>query len=102
MPQKKEATQEGLVEWINSKGKKFLRKELRDVSSHYHSMSIKDIHASDVRFSVYPLKNFSANFKSLKMKLDGLRMQVEFDNRAVYEYTKMYPRTPNNEWAYPH
>ncbi len=33
-------------------------------------MIIKDIHASDERFSAYPLKNFSANFKSLKKKTD--------------------------------
>ncbi len=90
------------MEWINNKGRKFRKKELWDVSSRYHSISIKEIHASDVRFSVYPLKNFSDNFKSLKTKLDGLRMQVEFGNQAVYEHKKSYPRTPNNERAYSH
>ena len=66
----KKTAQEGLVEWKKSDGKKLLKKELWDVSSRYHSMSIKDIHASDERFSAYPLKNFSANFKSLKKKID--------------------------------
>ncbi len=69
----KKTAQEGLVEWKKSDGKKLLKKELWDVSSRYHSMSIKDIHASDERFSAYPLKNFSANFKSLKKKIDQLR-----------------------------
>jgi hypothetical protein len=99
---KKEVTLGGLAEWINSEGKKFLKKELWDVSSRYHIMSIKEIHASDIHFSIYPLKNFSANFKSLKMKLDGLRMQVEFNNQVLYEHNKLYPQAPNNEWAYPH
>jgi hypothetical protein len=76
----KKTAQEGLVEWKKNDGKKQLKKELWDVSSRYHSMSIKDIHASDERFSAYPLKNFSANFKSLKKKIDQLRVQVEFDN----------------------
>ncbi len=66
----KKTAQEGLVEWKKSDGKKLLKKELWDVSSRYHSMSIKDIHASDERFTAYPLKNFSANFKSLKKKID--------------------------------
>ncbi len=57
----KKTAQVGLVEWKNSNGKKLLKKELWDVSSRYHSMSIKDIHVSDERFSAYPLKNFSAN-----------------------------------------
>jgi hypothetical protein len=52
-------------------------------------MSIKDIHASDERFSAYPLKNFSANFKSLKKKIDQLGAQVEFDNQAVSEQKKL-------------
>ncbi len=72
-------------------GKKLLKKELWDVSSRYHSMSIKDIHASDERFSAYQLKNFTTNFRSLKKKVDELRVQVHFDNLAVSQHKKMYP-----------
>ena len=43
-------------------------------------MKIKDIHASDEHVSVYPLKNFTINFKSLKKKVGELRVQVDFDN----------------------
>ncbi len=68
----KKTAQEGLVEWKKSDGKKLLKKELWDVSSRYHSMSIKDIHASDERFSAYLLKNFSANLKSLKKKIRSI------------------------------
>jgi hypothetical protein len=50
--------------------KKMLKKELWDPSSRYHSMKIKDIHASDERFIAYPLKNFTTNFKSLEKKFD--------------------------------
>jgi hypothetical protein len=108
MPRKKDeevakkTAQVGLVEWKNSNGKKLLKKELWDVSSRYHSMSIKDIHASDECFSAYPLKNFSANFKSLKKKLDELRAQVEFDNQAVSEQKKLFPRSPTTKRGYPH
>jgi hypothetical protein len=45
----------GLVEWKNSNGKKLLKKELWDVCSCYHSMSIKDIHASDECFSAFSI-----------------------------------------------
>ena len=108
MPRKKDeevakkTAQVGLVEWKNSNGKKLLKKELWDVSSRYHSMSIKDIHASDERFSAYPLKNFSANFKSLKTKLDQLRAQVEFNNQAVSEQKKLFPRSHTTKQGYPH
>jgi hypothetical protein len=54
-------------------------------------MSIKDIHSSDARFSVYPLKNFTTNFKNLKKKVYGLRAQVDFDDRAVLQHMKSYP-----------
>ena len=91
-----------IVEWKNSDGKKFLRKELWDISSPYHSMSIKDIHSSDARFSVYPLKNFTTNFKNLKKKVDGLRVQVDFDDRAVLQHMKSYPRSSHTKRGYPH
>ncbi len=68
-----------------------LQKELWNVNSRFQSMNIKDIHSSDVRFSVYPLKNFTTNFRSLKKKVDELRVQVNFDNLAVSQHKKMYP-----------
>ncbi len=99
---KKTAQEEGMVEWKNSDGKKLLKKELWDASSCYHRMSIKDIHASNERFSAYPYKNFSANFKNLKKKIDQLREQVEFDNQAVSKHKKLYPRSPTTKRGYPH
>jgi hypothetical protein len=56
-------------------------------------MSIKDIHSLHARFSVYPLKTFTTNFKSLKKKVDGLRAQVDFDDRAVLQHMKTYPQS---------
>ncbi len=85
------SAQESIVDWENSDGKKFLWKELWEISSPYHSMSIKDIHSSDACFSVYPLKNFTTNLKNLKKKVDGLRAQVDFDDRAVLQHMKSYP-----------
>ncbi len=37
----------------------------------------------------YPLKIFTTNFKSLKKKVDELRVQVDFDNQAVSHQKKM-------------
>ncbi len=65
-------------------------------------MSIKDIHSSDARFSVYPLKNFTTNFKNLKRKVDGLREQVDFDDRAGLQHMKTYPRSSHTKRRYPH
>ena len=61
-----------LVKWEKSDGKIILKKELWNVNFAFQSMSIKDIHSSDACFSVYPLKNFSTNFKNLKKKVDVL------------------------------
>ncbi len=81
-----------LVKWEKRNGKKMLKKELWDVNSHFHSMnSIKDIHSSNVHFSVYPLKNFTTNFKNLKKNVNGLRPQVDFNNLAVSQHKKSYP-----------
>jgi hypothetical protein len=94
MPRKKEqvaTTQEGLVKWEKSDGKKMLKKELWDPSSPCHSMRINDIHASDEHFSSFPLRNFTTDFRSLKKKVDELRLQVDFDNLAVSQHKKMYP-----------
>ena len=44
----------------------------------------------------------SANFKSLKKKLDQLRAQVEFNNQAVSEQKKLFPRSPTTKRGYPH
>ena len=71
--------------------KKMLKKELWDLSSRYHSMRIKDINASDERFSSYPLRNFTTNFRSLQKKVDELRLQVDFNNLAISQHKKMYP-----------
>ncbi len=91
MPRKKGAVEKNTaqedsqspVRWEKSYGKKFLRKELWNLDSAFQSMSIRDIHSSDPRFSVYPLKNFTTSFKNLKKKVDGLRVQVDFDEQAV-------------------
>ncbi len=80
---------------------KMLKKELWNPSSHYHSMRIKDIHASDEHFSSYPLRNFTNNFRSLKKKVDELRLQVDFDNLAISQHKKMYPRVPGTQ-GYPY
>ncbi len=79
-----------------------LEKELWNVNSCFRSMNIKDIHSSDVRFSVYPLKNFTTNFRSLKKKVDELRVQVNFDNLAVSQHKKMYPQVPHTKQRYPY
>jgi hypothetical protein len=76
---------------------KILWKELWDISSCYHGMSIKEIHSSDARFSVYPLKNFTTNFKNLKKKVDGLRAHVDFDERAVSHHMTSYPRSSHTK-----
>ena len=47
------------------------------------------------------MKNFTTNFKSLKKKLDELRQQVKFNNLAVSEHKKMYPRVPGTQ-GYPY
>jgi hypothetical protein len=90
------------VNWEKSDGKKILKKELWNVNFAFQSMSIKDIHSSYARFSVYPLKNFSTNFKNLKKKVDGLRVQVDFDEHAVAQHKKSYPRSSHTKQGYPH
>ena len=91
-----------IVKWSKSSGKKYLQEELWDITSALHSMNIKEVHASDDRFNIYPLKNFTTNFKSLKNKVDGLRVQVNFDNQAVLQHKELYPRSPNTKRGYPH
>jgi len=86
-----------LVKWEKSDGKKMLKVELWNVNSRFRSMNIKDIHSSDVHFSVYPLKNFTTNVNNLKKKVDGLRAQVDFDNQAVSQHKKSYPWLPNTK-----
>ena len=72
------------------------------MDSSFHRMKIKDIHASNERFSVYPLKKFTINFKSLKKTVDELRVQVDFDNQAVSQHKKMYPWVPQTKQEYPY
>jgi hypothetical protein len=87
------AALKSLVKWEKSDGKKMLKEELWNVNSRFQSMNIKDIHSSDVCFSVYPLKNFTTNINNLKKKVDGMRLraQVDFDNQAVSQHKKSYP-----------
>ncbi len=81
-----------LVKWEKNNGKKLLKKESWDVNSCFHSMNSKDIHSSNAYFSVYPLKNFTTNYKNLKKNadVDVLRAQVDFDNHAVSQHKKSY------------
>jgi len=90
------------VKWEKSDGKKFLKKELWNLDSAFQSMSIKNIHSSDPRFSVYPLKNYTTNFRNLKKKVDGLRVQVDFDEQAFSQHKKSYPRSSHMKRGYPH
>ena len=48
------------------------------------------------------MKIFSTKVKSLKSKVDGLRVQVDFDNQAVSQHKELYPRSPNTKGGYPH
>jgi hypothetical protein len=91
-----------ITKWSKSSGKKYLKEELWDMNSKFHTMNIKEMHQSDNRFKAYPLKNFTTNFKSLKNKVDGLREQVDFDNQAVLQHKELYPRSPNTKRGYPH
>ncbi len=79
-----------------------LKKELWDVNSCFHSMNIKDIYSSNDHFSVYPLKNFTTNYKNLKKNVDGFRAQVDFDNLAVSQHKKSYPCSSHTKQGYPH
>jgi hypothetical protein len=65
-------------------------------------MNIKNIHSSDARFSVYPLKNFTTDYKNLKRNVDGLRVQVDFDNLAISHHKKSYPCSSHTNGRYPH
>ena len=102
----KEPDVRGMVEkpakWEKSEGKKRLKKELWDANSRFHNMSTKEIHASDRCFSVYPLKNFTTNLRNLKKKIEATKAHVEFDNKAVAEQKRLFPRKPNTKRGYPH
>jgi hypothetical protein len=91
-----------LLKWEKSDGKKMLKKELWDVNSHFHGMNIKDTHSSDARFSVYPLKKFTTNYKNLKKNVNRLRVQVDFDNHAVSQHKKSYPHSSHTKRGYCH
>jgi hypothetical protein len=80
-----------LAKWKKSNGKKMPTKKLWDVNSCFQSMNIKDIHTSDACFSVYPLKNFFPYYKNMKKNVDGLRVQVGFNNQAISQHKKSYP-----------
>jgi hypothetical protein len=91
-----------LMKWEKSNGKKMLKKELWDINSHFQSMNIKDIHSSDACLSVYPLKNFTTNYKNLKKNVNGLTAQVDFNNLAVSQHKKSYPSLSHTKQGYPH
>ncbi len=88
--------------WKVSEGKKYLERELKDDGSHLHQKSIKDIHSSDNHFSVYPLKNFTTNFRNLKKRIEATRARVELDNKNVLEHKKMCLREPKTKRGYLH
>jgi hypothetical protein len=80
-----------------------LKKELWDVNSCFHSTNIKDIHSFNAHFSVYPLENFTTNYKNLKKNVEGgLREQVDFDNLAFSQRKKSYPCSSHTKQGYPH
>ncbi len=56
----------------------------------------------NARFSVYPLKNFTTNYKNLKNNVNGLRAQVDLDNLAISQHKKSYPHSSHTKWGYPH
>jgi hypothetical protein len=65
-------------------------------------MNIKYIHSSDAHFSVYPLKNFTMNYKNLKKNVNGLRAQVDFNNLAISQHKKSYTCSSHTKQGYPH
>jgi len=91
-----------LVGWAKSEGKKILQKELANVNSSYHGMSINEVHQSNPHFSVYPIKNFTTNYKNLSKKIETNKIRAEFDNKAVSEHKTKFPRKPNTKGGYPH
>ena len=95
-------SQNKLPKWKVSEGKKYLEKELEDINSRFHQMSIEDIHGSDGRFSIYPLKNFKTNFKNLKKRIDTTKERVKFDNLAVAAHIANYSRPQRTHGGYPH
>ena len=88
--------------WAKSEGKQHLRKELWKDDSSYHKMSVDDIHASDARFCDYPIKNFKTNVRNLKKKVKDTKVRVDFDNKAVAEHKRRFPRQPKTKGGYPH
>jgi hypothetical protein len=88
--------------WATSEGKKYLEKELKDASSKFHKMSIEQIHATNNCFRGFPLKNFKTNYNNLKRRIEATAARVEFDNNAVREHAKKFPRQPKTNGGYPH
>jgi hypothetical protein len=88
--------------WSASEGKKYLEKELKDATSSFHKMNIKDIHASNRCFNAYQLDNLRTNFRNLKSKIGATNERVEFDNRAVSVHKINYPPPTTSHGGYPH
>ena len=81
---------------------KSLKKQLLDPNSPFHKMSAKEIHASDPRYNAFPFKNFTTNLRNLKTKIATTKAQVEFDDKAVADHQRLFPRKSVTKNGYPH
>jgi len=90
------------VKWVKSEAKRCLKKQLLDPNSPFHKMSAKEVHASDPRYSTYPIKNFTTNLRNLKTKIATTKAQVEFDDKAVADHQQLFPRKSLTKRGYPH
>ena len=57
------------VAWRYSSAKKDLTRELQDPTSSLRSMSVREIHSSQLKYSCYDFNNFSTNVKRIAKKL---------------------------------
>ena len=80
---------------------KNLKKQLLDPKSVIHKMSAEEIHASDPRYSNYPIKKTMTNLRNLKQKFEATKAQAEFDNRAVADHQRLFPRKSLTKRGYP-
>ena len=65
-------------------------------------MGAKEIHASDPRYSAFPFKIFTTNLRNLKKKIATTKAQLEFDDKAVADHQRLFPRKPVTKNGYPH
>ena len=90
------------VEWKKSAAKKYLKEQLKDENSPFHAMDTRSIYESDKRFTLYPFKNFSTNYRNLKKKIKENKARADFDNKAVAEDKMKHPRKSTTKNGYPH